>query len=62
VRALNDIDFIAESFDHIPASLASDFLFRHIHPFDPPGRTMLQFIDAESALLAYYANSISHLL
>jgi len=50
VRALNDIDFIAESFDAIPESLADDFLFRHIHPGDPPNRMMLQFIDAESAL------------
>lgn len=50
VRALNDIDFIAESFDAVPESLADDFLFRHIHPWDPPNRMMLQFIDAESAL------------
>ncbi len=32
VRTLNDIDFVAVSFDSIPASLADDFLFRHIHP------------------------------
>jgi hypothetical protein len=50
VRALNDIDFIADSFDAIPKSLADDFLFRHIHPSDPPGKTMTQFIDSESAL------------
>jgi hypothetical protein len=50
VRALSDIDFIADSFDGIPESLANDFLFRHIHPLEPPGRTMLQFIDTESAL------------
>jgi hypothetical protein len=50
MRALNDIDFIAESFDAIPETLADDFLFRHIHPRDPPNRTMLQFIDAESGL------------
>jgi hypothetical protein len=47
---LNDIDFITDSFDCIPESLADDFLFRHVHPFDPPGRTLLQLIDAESAL------------
>lgn len=34
----------------IPEILAEDFLFRHIHPLDPPGRTMLQAIDRESAL------------
>jgi hypothetical protein len=50
VRPLNDIDFVADSFDSIPDSLAGDFLFRHIHPFDPPGKTILQFVDPESAL------------
>ncbi len=50
VRALNDIDFITESFNTIPETLAHDFLFRHIHPSDPPGKTLLQSIDAESAL------------
>jgi hypothetical protein len=50
VRSLNDIDFIADSFDSIPESLANSFLFRHIHPLDPPGKTMLQIIDEESAL------------
>jgi hypothetical protein len=50
MRVLNDIDFITESFDAIPETLADDFLFRHIHPRDPPNRTMLQFIDAESGL------------
>jgi hypothetical protein len=50
LRPLNDIDFIVESFDHIPSSLGDDFLFRHIHPFDPPGKTLLQCIDADAAL------------
>jgi len=50
VRALNDLDFITESFGAIPEGLADGFLFRHIHPFDPPNRMMLQFIDAESKL------------
>jgi hypothetical protein len=50
LRCLNDIDFIADSFEDIPESLADDFLFRHIHPLDPPGRMMMQFIDQESAL------------
>src|SRR5580700_10668847 len=49
-RTLNDLDFIVDSFDCIPETLANDFLFRHIHPFDPPGKTMLQFIDPDSAL------------
>lgn len=42
-RPLNVIDFIADSFDCIPVTL-------HIHPLDPPGRTILQCIDPESAL------------
>src|SRR6185437_14715298 len=49
-RALNDIDFVTDSFDCIPESLADDFLFGHVHPFDPPGKTILQFIDPETAL------------
>jgi hypothetical protein len=49
-RTLTDIDFVTGSFDAIPQSLAVDFLFRHIHPHDPPGKTILQFVDAESAV------------
>lgn len=49
-RALNDIDFMAESFDGIPETLGNDFLFRHIHPCDPPNRTMLQLVDAKGKL------------
>jgi hypothetical protein len=50
VRSLNDIDFIAESFDSIPVSLGDSFLFRHVHPLDPPGKTLLQCIDAENTV------------
>ncbi|MGH9719354.1 MAG: hypothetical protein ACRD8O_04025 [Bryobacteraceae bacterium] len=50
LRPLNDIDFITDSFDYIPGTLAHDFLFRHIHPSDPPGKTLLQSIDPENAL------------
>jgi hypothetical protein len=50
IRALNDFDFITGSFECIPETLAHDFLFRHIHPLDPPGKTMLQFIEPDSAL------------
>jgi hypothetical protein len=49
-RALNDLDFIAEGFDSIPTTLAYDFLFRHVHPLDPPGNTLLQFVDADTAM------------
>lgn len=49
-RPLNDIDFIAASFDCLPESLGRDFLFRHVHPFDPLGKTILQAIDPDEAL------------
>jgi hypothetical protein len=49
-RPLNDVDFITGSFDSIPASLGSDYLFRHVHPLDAPGKTLLQFVDPETAL------------
>ena len=39
IRHLNDIDFVASAFDCIPETLARDFLFRHVHPFDPPNKT-----------------------
>ena len=50
LRPLNDVDFIVDSFDALPSSLANDFLFRHIHPLDPPGRTLLQSLDSDSSL------------
>jgi hypothetical protein len=49
-RNLNDIDFIVNSFDDIPVTLSRDFLFRHIHPSDPPGKTLLQCVDSKVAL------------
>ena len=50
IRALNDIDFVAGSFDCIPETLATDFLFRHVHPSDPPGKMILQCVDPETAV------------
>jgi hypothetical protein len=50
LRPLHDIDFLAVSFDSIPNTLGSDFLFRHVHPDDPPGKTLLQAVDPASAL------------
>src|SRR5271166_452070 len=49
-RPLNDIDLIVNSFESIPATLAEDFIFRHIHPFDPPGKTLLQSVDPDTAV------------
>jgi hypothetical protein len=50
MRPLNDIDFLADSFEAIPGTLSADFLFRHVHPHDPPGKTLLQCVDAETAV------------
>lgn len=50
VRALNDLDFITREFEGIPTSLAGEFLFRHVHPLDPPGKTILQLIDRDTSL------------
>jgi hypothetical protein len=50
IRHLNDIDFVALAFECIPETLARDFLFRHVHPFDPPGKTMMQLVDADTSL------------
>jgi hypothetical protein len=49
-RHLTDIDFVAPAFDSIPRSLAQSFLFRHVHPSDPPAKMLLQFVDPETAL------------
>jgi hypothetical protein len=50
IRHLSDIDFVAPAFECLPETLARDFLFRHIHPFDPAGKTMMQLIDADTSL------------
>ena len=50
VRHLNDIDFVTPAFECIPESLARDFLFRHVHPFDPPNKTTMQLVDADTSL------------
>jgi hypothetical protein len=50
VRHLNDIDFVNPAFECIPETLARDFLFRHVHLFDPPGKTMMQLVDADTSL------------
>jgi len=48
LRPLHDIDFVAASFACIPETLGSRLLLRHIHPLDPPGKTMLQAVDPET--------------
>jgi hypothetical protein len=38
IRVLNDVDFVLRSYDSVPETLSRDFLCRHIHPVDPPGK------------------------
>jgi hypothetical protein len=45
---LNDLDFVAASFDSIPETIGSELLLRHVHPHDPPGKTMLQGVDPKT--------------
>jgi len=49
-RPLNDLDFLVESFDSIPRSICDGFLLRHVHPYAPPGKILLQAVDAGSRL------------
>lgn len=50
LRKLNDIDLLVESFDRIPTALADHFVFRHVHPHDAPGKTLLQGVDPETGV------------
>jgi hypothetical protein len=50
IRHLSDVDFVTPAFECMPETLAQDFLFRHVHPFDPPGKTIMQLIDADTSL------------
>lgn len=45
VRPLHDLDSIAASFDCLPVSLGDLLVSRHVHPHDPPAKTMLQAVD-----------------
>lgn len=47
-RPLHDIDFVTASFDHIPETLGDALLMRHIHPYDPPAKNMMQGVDPET--------------
>jgi hypothetical protein len=49
-RPLNDMDFLVDKFDEIPPTLSADLLFRHVHPHDPPAKTLLQCVDPETAI------------
>ncbi|MGC9950569.1 MAG: hypothetical protein ABSF64_29735 [Bryobacteraceae bacterium] len=45
MRPLNDVDIVVESFAVLPPALADGFLFRHIHPGVPTGKTLVQLVD-----------------
>jgi hypothetical protein len=51
-RPLNDIDFLADSFDEMPVGLSARMVFRHVHPKAHPGRTLLQCVDTDTAIRA----------
>ena len=40
LRTLHDIDFLVDSFRDLPPSLGAELLIRHIHPHDPPAKTL----------------------
>jgi hypothetical protein len=50
IRSLNDLDFATTSFDSIPNTLGSEFLVRHVHPFDLPDKIIAQFVSSELVL------------
>ena len=47
-RPLNDLDFLVNTFDEIPPTLSDDLLFRHVHPLDPPAKTLLQAVNPQT--------------
>lgn len=49
-RPLHDIDFLIDSFHQIPRYLANDLLLRHVHPHDPPAKTLLQGVDPATSV------------
>ena len=50
VRPLHDLDFIASSFDCLPVSLGDFVISRHVHPHDPPAKTMLQAVAPDTSV------------
>jgi hypothetical protein len=50
LRPLHDLDFIAADFGCLPPGLGDVLILRHVHPHDPPGKTMLQAVDPKTAV------------
>jgi hypothetical protein len=44
------MDFIVGDFESIPLTLGRDLMLRHVHPLDPPGKTLLHAIDPDTAV------------
>jgi hypothetical protein len=49
-RPLNDIDFVVDRFEAIPATLSSDLIFRHVHPNDSANKTLVQSVFPQTAV------------
>jgi hypothetical protein len=50
IRRLNDLDFVAASFDSIPQAIGNELLLRHVHPYDPPDKIMLLGVDPQTGV------------
>lgn len=61
-RPLNDIDFLVNAFQEIPTTLSADLLFRHVHPHDPPGKTLLQGVAPETGVRVDIFRACGHTL
>ncbi len=49
-KRLNDIDLVVETVDDVPESLASSFLFHHVHPDAIDGKILVQLVDETHAV------------
>jgi hypothetical protein len=49
-RPLNDIDFIVDAFERIPATLPSELLFGHVHPHAPQNKMLVQCVCPETSV------------
>ncbi len=49
-RELGDLDFLVASFDAVDRATVGALELRHVHPGDPPGKTLLQGVHAPTRL------------
>lgn len=50
IRPLHDIDFLVASFDDVRTMPAEALFLRHVHPYDPPGKMLLQGVHRETSV------------